>query len=119
MLKFLDELIWQYFWCIVGTFDKFWNEYTKYGVSKMTFKQCNQWFLLQKRFFKSCEMILNNNFMRKTLCTHLHYSIMQHLFESQELKQYKSWFGNHNFKHTLQNIPLIKIVKDFILILNF
>jgi hypothetical protein len=35
-------------------------------------------------------MNLNEIFMRKTLCTHLHYSIMQDLFGSQELKQYKS-----------------------------
>jgi hypothetical protein len=94
MLKLLYELIWQYFLCIVGTFDKFWNEYTKYGISKTTFKQCKEWFLFQKIFFKRCEMNLNEIFMRKTLCTHLHYSIMQDLFGSQELKQYKSWFGN-------------------------
>jgi len=59
MLKYLNEHMWQYFWCIVETFGIFWNKYNEYGVPKKTLRQCNQCFSLQKWLFKRCEMISN------------------------------------------------------------
>jgi uncharacterized protein YozE (UPF0346 family) len=37
MLKVLNEFVQQYFWFIMGTFDKFWNEYNEYGIPKCIF----------------------------------------------------------------------------------
>jgi hypothetical protein len=57
VLKFLDELLRQYFWCIVGTFGKFWNESNEYGMPKNILKQCNSILHCKKGLFKRLEMI--------------------------------------------------------------
>jgi len=81
MLKFLDGLIQQYFWCIVETFGEFWNEYNEYGVPKMILNNVTNAFHCKKSFLNMWND-LKMTFLGKTLCTHLHYSIMQHLFGS-------------------------------------
>jgi hypothetical protein len=37
MLKFLDELAQKYFWCIMKSFGKDWNEFNEYGIPKNHF----------------------------------------------------------------------------------
>jgi len=38
---------------------------------------------------------------------------------SWKFKNISSWFGNHNFKHILQTILLLKIVKDLVFVLDW
>jgi hypothetical protein len=57
MLKFLDGLIWQYFWCIVERFGEFWNECNEYGVPKRTLNNVTKMHFVAKKTSKIYEII--------------------------------------------------------------
>jgi hypothetical protein len=58
MLKFLDELVHKYIWCIMKSFGNDWNEFNEYGVPKTHFYfNVTSDFAIRKFQIKGFEMV--------------------------------------------------------------